>query len=91
MGYDNSQKPRTYYNKKTNLLEREYYHHTLQDVEEPNLFREFFNYSEVPKVIFNRRVVPMEMPDNIWITDTTFRDGQQSTAPFTVEQIVHIF
>ena len=31
------------------------------------------------------------MPENIWITDTTFRDGQQSTSPFTVEQIVHLF
>ena len=91
MEYDNGQKPKTIFNKKTNLLEREYYHHILQDVEEPNLFREIYNYTEVPKVIFNRRIVPMEMPENIWITDTTFRDGQQSTAPFTVEQIIHIF
>ena len=31
------------------------------------------------------------MPKEIWITDTTFRDGQQSTSPFTVEQIVHLY
>ena len=40
---------------------------------------------------FNNRVVPMNMPDEIWMTDTTFRDGQQSTSPFPVEQIVHLF
>ena len=31
------------------------------------------------------------MPDEIWITDTTFRDGQQSRAPYTTEQIVRIY
>jgi len=33
----------------------------------------------------------MAPPDEIWITDTTFRDGQQSRAPYTVEQIVHLY
>ncbi len=33
----------------------------------------------------------MNMPKDIWITDTTFRDGQQSTSPFTVEQIVQLY
>ena len=33
----------------------------------------------------------MNMPKEIWITDTTFRDGQQSTAPFTVKQIVDLY
>lgn len=28
---------------------------------------------------------------DIWITDTTFRDGQQSRAPYTTEQIVKIY
>src|SRR6202165_3595192 len=31
------------------------------------------------------------MPADIWITDTTFRDGQQARAPYTVEQIVHLY
>ena len=31
------------------------------------------------------------MPDEIWITDTTFRDGQQSRAPYTSDQIVTIY
>lgn len=77
--------------KKTNLLEYETYRHELQDVEKPNLYRDTFDYESVPKIIFNHRVVPMDMPKKIWITDTTFRDGQQSTAPFTVDQIVKLF
>lgn len=31
------------------------------------------------------------MPEHIWITDTTFRDGQQSAQPFTVKQIVDLY
>ncbi|MEG1519361.1 MAG: 2-isopropylmalate synthase [Clostridia bacterium] len=78
-------------NDKTNLLEETLYHYQLQDVEEPNLFRDSFNYVEVPKVSFNHRLVPMDTPSELWLTDTTFRDGQQSTSPFSVEQIVEIF
>lgn len=33
----------------------------------------------------------MEMPKEIWITDTTFRDGQQSREPYTTEQIVRLY
>jgi isopropylmalate/homocitrate/citramalate synthase len=45
----------------------------------------------VPKVAFNHRRVPMNMPEEIWITDTSFRDGQQSVNPYTVQQIVDLF
>lgn len=76
---------------KSNLLEQDPYHYTLQDVEKPELFREMFPYSEVPKIPFNYRKVPMSMPEQIFITDTTFRDGQQSRAPYTTEQMVEIY
>jgi isopropylmalate/homocitrate/citramalate synthase len=33
----------------------------------------------------------MAPADDIWITDTTFRDGQQSRAPYTVEQILTLY
>ena len=77
--------------KTSNLLEQDPYQFQLQDVEEPVLFREIFPYTEVPKVPFNHRRVPMGMPKDIWITDTTFRDGQQSRAPYTVEEIVDLY
>ena len=76
---------------KSNLLEHDPYDYQLQDVQSPELFREMFPYSEVPKIAFNYRRVPMNMPENIYITDTTFRDGQQSRAPYTKEQMVEIF
>jgi isopropylmalate/homocitrate/citramalate synthase len=50
-----------------------------------------FSYDSVPKISFNHRSVPMYMPKEIWLTDTTFRDGQQSRTPFTVKQIVDLF
>lgn len=77
--------------KKSNLLEQGTYKYSLQDIEEPNLYRDMYNYDEVPKVVFNQRRVPMNMPEDIWITDTSFRDGQQSMAPYTVKQIVDLY
>lgn len=77
--------------KKSNLLEQGIYKYSLQDIEEPNLYRQIYNYDEVPKVAFNHRRVPMNMPEDIWITDTSFRDGQQSMAPYSVKQIVDLY
>ncbi|MDR0468923.1 MAG: 2-isopropylmalate synthase [Peptococcaceae bacterium] len=77
--------------KQSNLLEQDPYRYDLQNVEEPNLYRDLFPYTEVPKIPFNHRRVPIGMPDDIWITDTTFRDGQQSRAPYTVEQMVDLY
>jgi isopropylmalate/homocitrate/citramalate synthase len=74
-----------------NLLQENDYHFSFQDVKEPQLFRDMFKYDSVPKITFNHRVVPMHMPENIWITDTTFRDGQQSRTPFTVKQVVDLY
>ena len=76
---------------KTNLLEQKSYRYQLQDVKEPNLYREVYPYDEVPKMTFNHRRVPLSMPKEIWITDTTMRDGQQSVEPYTVKQIVDLF
>ncbi len=78
-------------NTKNNLLEIEEHMYILDDVEKPNVFRNMFPYSEVPKIPFNDRIVPHNMPREIWITDTTFRDGQQSRAPYSTEQIVKIY
>ncbi|MBQ0084110.1 MAG: 2-isopropylmalate synthase [Clostridiales bacterium] len=77
--------------KKSNLLEQKSYKYSLQDIPEPNLYRDIYNYSEIPKVAFNHRRVPMCMPEEIWITDTSLRDGQQSVEPYSVEQIVEIY
>ena len=82
---------KVFLNKHTNLLELEEHMYPLVDVKTPNVFRNLFRYDEIPKIAFNDRIVPHNMPDEIWITDTTFRDGQQSRAPCTTEQIVKIY
>lgn len=80
-----------YFNQNTNLLNLEEHMYPLVDVDTPNVFRNLFPYDEVPKIAFNDRIVPHNMPKEIWITDTTFRDGQQSRAPYTTEQIVTMY
>ncbi len=63
----------------------------LQEVDKPNLYKDVFPYSEVSKIVFDNESVPMKPAKEIFITDTTFRDGQQSRPPYTAEQIVTIF
>ncbi len=77
--------------RKTNLLEQKNYRYTLQDIPDPNLYRDIYNYETVPMIPFNHRRVPMNMPEEIWITDTSFRDGQQSVDPYTPKQIEDLF
>ena len=62
----------------------------LVDVEKPNLYRETFPYSEFPKAVFDGQNVAYDIPEKIWITDTTFRDGQQSRPPYTPKQMLRI-
>ncbi|MBI5078609.1 histone-lysine N-methyltransferase [Candidatus Saganbacteria bacterium] len=64
----------------------------------PNLLRGMFPYDEVPKIAFDLpagqadfKDVPLNPPDDIWITCTTFRDGQQARPPYTVKQIVDLY
>ena len=75
----------------SNLLEQDPYRYTLQDVDEPALFRQIYPYDQIPKVVFNHRRVDLAMPEDIWITDTSFRDGMQSQAPYSVEQMLDLF
>ena len=75
-------------NKKSRMMEIEF---QFRDVKEPNLFRNIFPYNEVPRLVFNHRIVPMNIPEKLYITDTTFRDGQQSRSPYTVEEISKLF
>lgn len=63
----------------------------LVNEKQPRLFKDIFPYSEIPKVVFGGQQIPMSIPDDIWITDTTFRDGQQSMDTYTEKQIVKIF
>ncbi|MEF3306712.1 hypothetical protein [Paenibacillus sp. GYB003] len=59
--------------------------------QEPNLLREHFPYDRPPLIVFDGVDVPMDRPGDIFITDTTFRDGQQARTPYTVKQITELF
>jgi isopropylmalate/homocitrate/citramalate synthase len=76
------------YNEYSKMMESEYQY---RDVEEANLFRNIYPYNEVPRLVFNHRIVPMNIPEKLYITDTTFRDGQQSRSPYTVKEISTLF
>src|SRR5260370_35206066 len=65
--------------------------HELVDVAEPNLLREIFPYDAVPQIVFDGVIEKPEPAPDFFITDTTFRDGQQARPPYTVEQIVTMF
>ncbi len=66
-------------------------YNTLREVSAPELYRDMFPYSAVSRVIFDGVFVDPRPADPMFITDTTFRDGQQARPPYTVEQIVEIF
>ena len=79
------------FNHRSNLMEAIESNYILNNVSEPNLYRDIYPYDAVPKVSFNHTRVPIRMPDDIFMTDTSFRDGQQSRAPYTIEQILHLY
>jgi len=74
-----------------NTFDSDSYSVHFDDPTEPNLFRDIFPYDEVPKIGFNHRLSPMRVPPEIWITDTSFRDGQQSMPPYSVKQVVDLY
>jgi isopropylmalate/homocitrate/citramalate synthase len=63
----------------------------LLDREEPELYREVFPYTEVPRIAFDGSEPSLNPAAEPLVTDTTFRDGQQARPPYTVAQIVKIF
>lgn len=77
-------------NPKNNLLVEQNSNYQLNTAY-PNRFLEYFPYSEIPKIAFDNEFIKYDMPKKIWLTDTTFRDGQQSMRPFTVKQIATIY
>ncbi|MBQ7525071.1 MAG: histone-lysine N-methyltransferase [Abditibacteriota bacterium] len=63
----------------------------IKNPESPNLLRDMYPYSEVPKILFDGCSVPIEPAKEFYITDTTFRDGQQARPPYSADQIAAIY
>jgi len=75
----------------TRTLQRDEHLFELHEPATPEYYDDVFPEGEVPRIVFNHRHVPMRPAQEIWITDTTFRDGQQAMPPFTPEQIIHVY
>jgi isopropylmalate/homocitrate/citramalate synthase len=80
-------------NKEKKLTPKRHKKFSLKEPDKPNLYKDIFPYSEVSRIIFDndKKIAPIRPAKDIFITDTTFRDGQQSRPPYTAEQIVKIF
>ncbi len=82
------------WNPERRLLDHEHTHfwrHQLVEVDEPNLMRNIFPYTEVARIDFDYKFVMPNPAEQMLITDTTFRDGQQARPPYSVRQMVEIF
>ncbi len=80
------------WNEHRRLLEHEPYgKFKLVEVEEPDLMRDIFPYSEVPRIDFDNKLVIPQVSSEIFITDTTFRDGQQARTPYTPQEVLTLF
>jgi len=76
---------------KIGLLKPKLPQYKIENIKEPNLLRDVFPYDEVPGIQFDHKIVPIAPAPDIFITDTTFRDGQQARAPYTVVQVLDLF
>lgn len=64
---------------------------TLDNRVEPELYRDVFPYTHVSRIEFDDTFLVPRPADPMFITDTTFRDGQQARPPDTVKQIARIY
>ncbi len=68
-----------------------FWRYDLRDIDEPNLQKDVFPYDEVSRIDFDHKIIPINPAEEIFITDTTFRDGQQSRPPYTAKQILDLY
>lgn len=63
----------------------------LYEPEKPELYRELFPYSNICRTSFDDVLLAPRPAEQMRITDTTFRDGQQARPPYTVRQVARMF
>lgn len=61
----------------------------IVDPKAPDYFLDSFPREDFPRYVWTSR--PEEMPDDVWTTETTHRDGQQGGLPLSTEQSVRIY
>lgn len=63
----------------------------IRDSKEPDLLRDFFPYAEAPRIRFDRPALRPSPAAEMFITDSTFRDGQQAMPPFSRARVGKCF
>ncbi|MDR1660235.1 MAG: histone-lysine N-methyltransferase [Desulfovibrio sp.] len=63
----------------------------LQEPEKPQLYRDLFPYTSICRTAFDDVLLAPRPAEEMRITDTTFRDGQQARPPYTVKQVAKMF
>ena len=63
----------------------------LQETEKPQLYRNIFPYTSICRTTFDDVLLAPCPAEEMRITDTTFRDGQQARPPYTVKQVAKMF
>jgi len=63
----------------------------LEDIAKPQLYRELFPFTSIGRIDFDDVLLATRPAEHMYITDTTFRDGQQARPPYTVKQIARMF
>lgn len=64
---------------------------TMQEPEKPQLYRDLFPYTSICRTSFDEVLLAPRPAEQMRITDTTFRDGQQARPPYTVKQVAKMF
>jgi len=62
---------------------------TISEPSEPDYFLSSFPRDAFPTYIWTER--PSLLPDEVWTTETTHRDGQQGGLPLSTEQSLKIY
>lgn len=64
---------------------------SLHEPEKAQLYRDLFPYSNICRTAFDDVMLAPRPAEQMRITDTTFRDGQQARPPYTVRQVAQMF
>ena len=57
----------------------------------PNYFKDIFPYTSIPKIPFEDTPVSLDIPENLCISDSTFREGQQAISYIGEDNVERIF
>ncbi|MFZ0932280.1 MAG: hypothetical protein WAN11_27020 [Syntrophobacteraceae bacterium] len=63
----------------------------ISDPPGPNLFRDIFPYTQPPRIRLGRLPLDPSPACDMFITDSTFREGRQARLPFAPDEAVELF